>query len=460
MTEPAFPDDTGTVSNPNDDVAAIRAKHEELTPPGAGVDQVKSGKNILTSDQEDGDKSGAKAKLHPIPDPGPGPDPGFRLDVGAGTDAGAGTATDTGADADADAGPDADAGAGTGAGTGASAGPDADVDVDADVDAGAGTDADATIDLSALVSSVAAEIVLPDEEGVRFSSLVSEPQLKQAPEQNLGRVAQLARWWLAVTDSAELRIPTHFASVIVVGDHANYRDETSDGGYAQDWLQRAQHRVGSVATLAAITNTQLRVAPVASRDIPEAIRYGLKLTDELVDSGTELITMGDVGTGATTAAAILTSLMCHKNAAEVTGYGAGIDDHTWMRKCAYIRDHAYAARSFRGDPIALLTALNDPVLACSYAVLLRAAARRTPIMLDGVISTAAALLVNAQAFRAARWWMASYRGTEPAHGLALDRLRLHPVLGFDMSVEAGLGGLLALPTLVNSLRLAHALSTS
>jgi nicotinate-nucleotide--dimethylbenzimidazole phosphoribosyltransferase len=79
--------------------------------------------------------------------------------------------------------------------------------------------------------------------------------------------------------------------------------------------------------------------------------------------------------------------------------------------------------------------------------LLGAAARGVPVILDGVVIGAAALVANAMAYRARNWWLAGHRSVEPAHAMVLERLRLNPVLDFQMRLGEGSGALVALGVL-------------
>ena len=79
--------------------------------------------------------------------------------------------------------------------------------------------------------------------------------------------------------------------------------------------------------------------------------------------------------------------------------------------------------------------------------LLQAAVRRTPVLLDGVVSGAAALVAHRIAFLARGWWLAGHCSTEPAHRRALDRLQLVPILDLGLRLGEGTGALLALPLL-------------
>ncbi|SHX24042.1 nicotinate-nucleotide--dimethylbenzimidazole phosphoribosyltransferase [Mycobacteroides abscessus subsp. abscessus] len=86
-------------------------------------------------------------------------------------------------------------------------------------------------------------------------------------------------------------------------------------------------------------------------------------------------------------------------------------------------------------------------LAAMTGFLAQAAVRRTPVLLDGLVVTSAALVAEQLAPGAHQWWLAGHRSTEPAHSLALQRLRLDPVLDLQMRLGEGSGALVALPVL-------------
>jgi nicotinate-nucleotide--dimethylbenzimidazole phosphoribosyltransferase len=77
----------------------------------------------------------------------------------------------------------------------------------------------------------------------------------------------------------------------------------------------------------------------------------------------------------------------------------------------------------------------------------QAAVRRTPVLLDGVVVTAAAMVADRMAPGARRWWQAGHRSTEPAHSLALQRLALDPIVDLGMRLGEGTGAVVALPIL-------------
>jgi nicotinate-nucleotide--dimethylbenzimidazole phosphoribosyltransferase len=129
----------------------------------------------------------------------------------------------------------------------------------------------------------------------------------------------------------------------------------------------------------------------------------------------------------------------------VVGRGTGVDDEGWARKTAAIRDALYRARGLATKPLPLLQVCGGADLAAMAGFLAQAAVRRTPVLLDGVVVTAAALLADVMAPGARQWWQAGHRSTEPAHSLALQRLQLDPIVDLQMRLGEGTGAAVALP---------------
>jgi nicotinate-nucleotide--dimethylbenzimidazole phosphoribosyltransferase len=186
---------------------------------------------------------------------------------------------------------------------------------------------------------------------------------------------------------------------------------------------------------------------MSRQECEQAFAAGRAVADAAVDSGAQLLVTGDMGIGNTTPAAVLTALLTRSEVVEVVGRGTGVDDQGWMRKAAVVRDAAYRGRSRMGDMLDLLAAVGGPDLAAMTGLLVQAAMRRTPVVLDGVVSGAAALVAHRMAFRTVRWQLAGHRSTEPAHTLALDRLGLTPLVEAQMRLGEGTGALVAVPML-------------
>ncbi|NED59800.1 nicotinate-nucleotide--dimethylbenzimidazole phosphoribosyltransferase, partial [Streptomyces sp. SID10244] len=91
--------------------------------------------------------------------------------------------------------------------------------------------------------------------------------------------------------------------------------------------------------------------------------------------------------------------------------------------------------------------------------LAQAAVRRTPVILDGMVVTAAAMVANELAPGAARWWVAGHRSVEPAHSVALEHLDLEPILDLSMRLGEGSGALTALPIVASSVDILTSMAT-
>ena len=176
-----------------------------------------------------------------------------------------------------------------------------------------------------------------------------------------------------------------------------------------------------------------------------ALALGRRLADEEVDAGADLLIAGDMGIGNTTAATVLVATLAGTEPVVAVGRGTGIDDAGWSRKTAAVRDAMYRSRDVRSDPVALLAACGGADIAAMAGFCAQAAVRRTPLLLDGLVVTAAALVAEQLAPGARLWWQAGHRSPEPAHTLALTQLNLIPIVDLGLRLGEGTGAAVALP---------------
>jgi nicotinate-nucleotide--dimethylbenzimidazole phosphoribosyltransferase len=180
-------------------------------------------------------------------------------------------------------------------------------------------------------------------------------------------------------------------------------------------------------------------------EVAAALDAGRRIADEEVDSGADILIAGDMGIGNTTPATTLIAALTDSEPVAVVGRGTGVDDAGWARKTAAIRDALFRSRAAAGDPVALLRICGGADLAAMAGFCAQAAVRRTPLLLDGVVVTAAALVAEELAPGARQWWQAGHRSTEPAHAVALRRLDLEPIVDLRMRLGEGTGAAVALP---------------
>jgi nicotinate-nucleotide--dimethylbenzimidazole phosphoribosyltransferase len=175
-----------------------------------------------------------------------------------------------------------------------------------------------------------------------------------------------------------------------------------------------------------------------------AVAAGIDLAASLQAEGTDLLGIGEMGIGNTTAASAITAVLSGEPPSRVTGRGTGIDDATHARKIAAVQRAIEVNDPDPGDPIGVLAAVGGFEIALLVGVIVKAAEARIPVVLDGFITGAAALVAASLRPAIAPRLIAAHRSTEPGHGLILDRLHRRPLLDLDLRLGEGTGAALAM----------------
>ncbi|GAB3435707.1 nicotinate-nucleotide--dimethylbenzimidazole phosphoribosyltransferase [Flindersiella endophytica] len=200
----------------------------------------------------------------------------------------------------------------------------------------------------------------------------------------------------------------------------------------------------------------LSTTAAMSRDeATAALETGIEVAQELVDGGARCLLTGDMGIGNTTPSAALIAAFTGLPATDVTGRGTGIDDDTWQRKAGIVDAALRLHRPDSRDPLAVLSALGGFEHAATAGFLLGAAAGRVPVVLDGVLAAAAALVAEALAPDVTGALVAGHLSVEPGAGQALSKLGLRPLLDLDLRLGEGSGAVLALPIVQSAARVLH-----
>jgi nicotinate-nucleotide--dimethylbenzimidazole phosphoribosyltransferase len=190
----------------------------------------------------------------------------------------------------------------------------------------------------------------------------------------------------------------------------------------------------------------LAVGPAMSREeAARALLAGADAAGELLDAGADLLVTGDMGIGNTTPAACLVAAFAGRPARAVTGRGTGIDDATWELKVRVVERALARNAPDPADPLGALAGVGGLEHAALAGLLLAGAARRVPVLLDGVNADAAALVACAMAPRTAGFLIAGHRSVEPGASAALEHLGLVPLVDLRMRLGEGTGALLAVP---------------
>lgn len=202
----------------------------------------------------------------------------------------------------------------------------------------------------------------------------------------------------------------------------------------------------------------LGAGPAMTRDDAlQALAVGIEIADRLVDAGADLLLTGDMGIGNTTPSAALIVALTGTAAEVVTGRGTGIDDETLARKTEVVE--AAARRTTGLDPVDVLAEVGGLEHAGLAGFVIGAAARGVPVLLDGVIAGAAALVAQALAPTAIDYCFAGHRSVEPGHVAALQQLGLRPLVDLDLRLGEGSGAVLAVPLVQAAARILAEMAT-
>ncbi|WBC06493.1 nicotinate-nucleotide--dimethylbenzimidazole phosphoribosyltransferase [Micromonospora sp. WMMA1976] len=206
---------------------------------------------------------------------------------------------------------------------------------------------------------------------------------------------------------------------------------------------------GDMTVTAALTRDEARTA----------VETGIRIAGELIDAGAGILLTGDMGIGNTTPSATLIAAFSGVDAEAATGRGTGVDDETYARKVAVVRAALARHEPDPADPLGVLATVGGLEHAALTGLILGAAARRVPVLLDGVIAVSAAVAAAAFAPDAVGAMIAGHRSAEPGATAALRHLGLEPLIDLGLRLGEGTGALLALPVVTGAVRVLHEVAT-
>lgn len=176
----------------------------------------------------------------------------------------------------------------------------------------------------------------------------------------------------------------------------------------------------------------------------DAIAVGISVVESLATEGIQVVATGEMGIGNTTPASAITAVLTSSPAAEVTGRGTGIDDAQLAHKAAIIERALAINLPDANDPLDVLAKVGGLEIAGLVGVILGAAARRMPVVLDGFIAGSAALVAERLCPSVTGYLIAGHLSVERGHRVLLDALGLVPLLSLDLRLGEGTGAALAM----------------
>ena len=191
--------------------------------------------------------------------------------------------------------------------------------------------------------------------------------------------------------------------------------------------------------------SDMSVGPAMTRaEALGAIGRGIAIAGDLAGDGVDLVGVGEMGIGNTTAASAITAAMTGLAPERVTGRGTGIDDATHRRKVDVVTRALDLHDPSPADPLGVLAAVGGFEVGVLIGVMLGAAAARIPVILDGFITGAAALIAAGLAPGIETRLIAAHRSVEPGHAVVLERLGLRPLLELELRLGEATGAALAM----------------
>jgi nicotinate-nucleotide--dimethylbenzimidazole phosphoribosyltransferase len=231
------------------------------------------------------------------------------------------------------------------------------------------------------------------------------------------------------------------AAVNILARTAGVRVVVVDMGVAADLTPQTgliSHKIGYGTQNMALGPAMSRVEAI------RAVEAGIAVVAVEKAKGMDIVGTGEMGIGNTTASAAITAVMTGRSVGEVTGHGTGIDDRQLLRKIDVISQAIRVNAPDRLDPLDVLARVGGFEIGGLAGVILGAAARRIPVVIDGFIAGAAALIATGLAPEAKNYLIAGHMSAEPGHKIMLEYLGLQPFLDLKMRLGEGTGAVLAM----------------
>jgi nicotinate-nucleotide--dimethylbenzimidazole phosphoribosyltransferase len=207
------------------------------------------------------------------------------------------------------------------------------------------------------------------------------------------------------------------------------------------------------------TKNLLVESAMSATQAEQALQVGIEVATEAVQQGIGLIGTGEMGIGNTTASSAIAAVITRRPVSEVTGRGTGIDDASHARKIDVIQRALDLHRLDSTNAMEVLAKVGGLEIGGLAGLMLGAAAARIPIVLDGFIAGAAALIAVGLQPRCKDYLIASHRSVEQGHQAILDHLGLKPLFDLDLRLGEGTGACLGMSLVFAAIKILTEMAT-
>lgn len=237
--------------------------------------------------------------------------------------------------------------------------------------------------------------------------------------------------------------------VVDVGVANDFKDAIDGSNYSSFISKKIDYGTKNMAKGPAMTYEQAT----------NSIEAGISIVEELVSRGCDIIGTGDMGIGNTTASSAIVSVICQVDPSMVAGYGTGVDEKGLANKIEVIKKAILVNKPDKNDAIDVLAKVGGFEIGGIAGVILGASANRVPVVIDGFISGAGALIAESIAPNSKSFMIASHCSVERGHRVVLDKLGLKPLLDFDMRLGEGTGAALGISIAEASVKILNEMAT-
>lgn len=246
------------------------------------------------------------------------------------------------------------------------------------------------------------------------------------------------------------------AGINVLARFAGARVKVVDVGVADPALSG----IGLISRKVRLGTANMTKGPAMSREeVIQAISIGVEAAGDAIDQGSNLLATGEMGIGNTTPSSAILAVYTEAPLPVIVGRGTGLDDEGVQRKIKVIETALKVNKPDPADPLDVLAKVGGLEIAGMTGIILGAAARRVPVVIDGFISGVAALIACKLTPLSKDYIIASHLSEEPGHKIALEAIGLEPMLRMRMRLGEGTGAALAFNLIEAATRIMSEMAT-
>jgi nicotinate-nucleotide--dimethylbenzimidazole phosphoribosyltransferase len=246
------------------------------------------------------------------------------------------------------------------------------------------------------------------------------------------------------------------AAINVLANHVDADIKIVDIGVRHTWKDNPQLNYRKIKSG---TNNFTKGPAMTYNDALQAIEVGVEMAEEAYHDKISILGTGDMGIGNTTASSALYSVLLPCEVNEVTGLGTGLDQNGLKIKIKIIKNAIQINKERLTDPISILAALGGFEIAGICGLILGAAVRRIPVVVDGFISSAAALVAIRLNEYVKEYLYWGHTSAENGHSLLFNHLGVQPILDMNMRLGEGTGAALAMSLIEAAVKIYNEMAT-